>query len=117
MLRTNPFHFIRSGRAVPNPFGVDHNGGAELTLIQTARAIHSNPTFPVPALSCGLEPGVDVLSTASHTATTAVAFVPVVKADKDVVFVDRHGRENMQLTRLCPRSNDLRSSMASAKRP
>jgi hypothetical protein len=117
MLRTNPFHFIRSGRAVPNPFGVDHNGGTKLALVETARAIHSNPTLPIPFLPGGLEPRVDVLSTASHTATAAVTFVPVVKADKDVVFVDRHGRENMQLTRLCPRSNDLRPLMGSAKHP
>ena len=88
MLRTNPFHFILGGRAVPNPFGVDHNGRAELALVETARAIHSNPTFPIPFLSGGLEPRMDVLSTASHTATAAVTFVPVVEADKDVMFVD-----------------------------
>jgi hypothetical protein len=75
---------------IPNPLGVDDDGGSPGAVIETAGRIRPDPVFQSPFFQLGLEEFPDFLGTSGTAAASWVIGIPAVRADEDMFFKRGH---------------------------
>jgi hypothetical protein len=76
--------------AVPYGFGIDHDHGAVLTLIQAAGFVDADPAAQAGGFGALLEFGVQSAGSIGGAGGTRCAFGARVVANKDMALKDRH---------------------------
>jgi hypothetical protein len=83
-------HVFDVDEAVPDGFGVDHDYGTVLALVEAAGFISTDVVFEAGVFDGVLEGGFEFFTAAGEATGTGGAFVALVGADEDVVIEFRH---------------------------
>ena len=77
------------GETVPDGFGIDHEDGAVLALVEAAGFVDADAVFEARGFDRVLEGAAEFLAVVEGAAG-AGGFVTLVEADEEVVFEDGH---------------------------
>ena len=98
-----PFHDLRDigfgADPVPDSFGIDHDTGAQLAMVEAAGFIRADEPFEIQPLRFSLEMGVKPFRAQIGATAARVVFRALVRADEDMPLewwhaigqLDRHG--------------------------
>lgn len=81
---------FESHKAIPDRFGIDHDGRAMLALVEAARLVGSNQMLESGLFNGVLERGFDLFAALGKTARAIGGLIALVGADKDMVLELRH---------------------------
>ena len=84
------FGVVRIGETVPDGFGIDDQDGAVLALVEAAGFVDADALLEAGGFDGILESAAEFLAVFVATAGAGGGIVPLVQADKNVVFEDWH---------------------------
>jgi hypothetical protein len=81
----------QSDAAVPHGFGIDHDGGTVLTLVEAPGPVGSDGCLNASKREPALEFAVQISAGGGITAAARMVGSALIAADEDVLFEFRHG--------------------------
>lgn len=90
MLLNDLLDIARMNVAVPDCLRIDNHDRPVFTLIQTSGLVGADLVFEPGVLDGILEGGLELLASSGKTARTGRGAIPLVGADKKMVFEKRH---------------------------
>jgi hypothetical protein len=89
---------FESHKAVPDRFGIDHDGRPMLALVEAAGLVGANQMLEAGIFDGVLEGRFDLLAAFGKTTWTGRGLVALIRADEDMVLEFRHWGSSLLFT-------------------